>query len=380
VENTHIPKTQKSLEDVATEGLFSRTAGKGIVYANRALLNMFGYETLEEFQQVPNHLLHADEEARKHLLSKLAANRFLQNHRELYRRKDNSNFWGSLTCQAVTRGGEEFYEGAIVDITEIILLESRLQEKKDELAKLSLEMDRFMYSASHDIRSPVCTIMGLLNLMKKEYNEETYRKLVEMMGVCVTRLEHFVNGLSAFSENSKKDVEETTISFSRMLTSVLEKFHRHPSYAMVSISTEIKQECNFYSDPFRLRLILSNVIKNSFDYADLRKSERVLSIQLAVHPEKAVVEIFDNGMGIRNIHLEKVFDMFYRGTNFSTGSGMGLYTAREAVIALGGIITINSEYGIGTSVRIELPNSAKEKLELKKKSLKNHKKLFQENA
>jgi len=378
--NNLIPETLKSLEEVATEGIFSRNAEKGIVYANQALVRMFGYESLEEFQSIPNHLLHADEEARKHLLSKLAANGFLQNHRELYRRKDNSNFWGSLTCRAVTRGGEVFYDGSLIDITQTILLESQLQEKKDGLAKLSLEMDRFMYSASHDIRSPVCTITGLLNLMKKEQDEESAKKLVEMMGVCVSRLEHFVNGLSMFAENSRKDVEETAISFNRVLSSVLERFHRHPSYSMVSINTEIKQECNFYSDPFRVRLILSNVLKNSFDYADLRKSERILSIQLVVHPDKSIIEVFDNGMGIKSIHLEKVFDMFYRGTNVSTGSGMGLYTTREAVIALGGIITLNSEYGIGTSVRIELPNAAKEKLELKKKSLKNHKKIFRENV
>ncbi len=359
----------ESLEDVLTEGIFRVTPGHEIVFASRVMLALFGYRSVEEVRAKFN-VLFADETDLTFLIDKLTYEGSLQNYRALCIRKDRSNFWGSLTCHRVMRAGEVFFDGMIIDITEIIKQEQQLQEKNDVLEKLTMELDRFIYSASHDIRSPVSSIQGLISLMKLELKDENSQNLVKLMEVSADRLDRFVRSLTSFAENAKKEIKPIHVDFERVLNHILEKLMLHPSHVNISVARDITQENTFYSDLFRTRLIIHNVVKNAFDYCDLSKSHPVISIQIVTHPEKAVIEVFDNGIGIAAPFIERVFDMFYRGTDASSGSGMGLYTAREAVIKLAGIITISSEYGIGTSVRIELPNSTKGKLINKKNLLK----------
>lgn len=368
-----LQETLESLDKVLTEGIFRSTPERGILFANNAIIKMFGYESLEELKSVPNHLLYADEEARKYLTDKLTAEGSIENHRVLFRRKDQRNFWGSLTCLRVLRYGLVCYEGRILDISDQITLEEQLTEKTVELEKKTMEFDRFIYSASHDIRSPITSILGLISIMKLELKDKDSKNLLELMTVSTKRLERFVNDLIAFAKNSKKEINDSSIDFDKTITCTLEKLIHHSFFNKVIVTNEINHSSIFFSDLFRLRLILNNVVKNALDFCDAHKSNRVISIQVTTHPEKAVIEVFDNGIGISTQHLEKVFDMFYRGTTASSGAGMGLYTAREAAIKLGGFITISSEYGIGTSVRIELPNSTKGKLINKRNFLKTNK-------
>ena len=282
-----LQETLETLEDVLTEGIFRSTPDRGILFANSAIINMFGYQSLEELKSVSNNLLYADEEARKYLIGKLAAEGSLQNHRVLYRRKDHSNFWGSLTCKQVVRNGGVCYEGVVTDITETIRQEKQIQEKQDALEKLTMEMDRFIYSASHDIRSPISSIQGLINIMKLELKDANSKNLVELMAVSVNRLERFVNGLTAFARNAKKEINDNCIDFDKVITFTLEKLMHHPSFSKVIVTNEISRANTFYSDMFRVRLILNNVIKNAFDFCDQNKSNRAISIQITTLSEKS---------------------------------------------------------------------------------------------
>jgi signal transduction histidine kinase len=363
----------ESLDNALTEGVFRSSPDWRILFANNAMIKMLGYESLEELKSDPNQLLFAGEETRKYLTDRLSAQGFIENYRILLLKKDHRNFWGWLTCLRVMRNGEEYFEGRIVNITDQVTIEEQLKEKTVQLEKKSMELDRFIYSASHDIRSPITSVLGLINIMKLELKDENSKKLLELMIVSMNRLERFVNSLVSFAKNSKKEIFCSNIDFSKALAYTLEKLIHHPNFNKVTVTNEISLSGIFFSDLFRIRLILYNVIKNAYDFCDSNKSNMMISIQIKTLPEKAIIEIFDNGIGIPAKHLEKVFDMFYRGTTTSNGSGIGLYTAREAAIKLGGFITINSEYGIGTSIRIELPNSIKGKLINKKEERKGQK-------
>jgi signal transduction histidine kinase len=108
-------------------------------------------------------------------------------------------------------------------------------------------------------------------------------------------------------------------------------------------------------DKTRLRIILSNLINNSIKYQDVRKSHRSITIGIRSSSNEHSICVRDNGIGIATEHLAKVFDMFYRASENSSGSGLGLFITQEAVEKIGGTITVESKIGEGTSFTVKLP-------------------------
>src|SRR5690606_26696714 len=135
-----------------------------------------------------------------------------------------------------------------------------------------------------------------------------------------------------------------------------ERMQFMPGYERISKEISIDGQNQFYSDRYRLSLILNNLISNAIKYADSSKDVSFIKISIRLHPEKALLVFRDNGIGIENNYMQKVFNMFFRATSTNDGAGLGLYIVKEAVEKLGGSIELESEMGSGTQFRIELPN------------------------
>jgi signal transduction histidine kinase len=125
---------------------------------------------------------------------------------------------------------------------------------------------------------------------------------------------------------------------------------------------EVEQLCPFYSDPLRLKILLNNLLSNSIKYRSQFVQPFIL-MQVTVDNDRAVLVFTDNGKGIAKDNINRVFDMFFRASTSSTGSGLGLYIVKEAIQALEGIIVVESELGKGTTFRVELPNSKRGSLD-----------------
>src|SRR5690606_13432560 len=132
---------------------------------------------------------------------------------------------------------------------------------------------------------------------------------------------------------------------------------------------EVNKPLVFYSDINRLETILDHVIRNSVEYYDASKPQPFVRVIITCKIHQATIEIIDNGIGISAVHIDKVSEMFYRGTERSKGSGLGLYIVKEAIQKLGGTLQIDSEINMGTIVSMEIPNGSKGRLINKKMSL-----------
>ena len=104
----------------------------------------------------------------------------------------------------------------------------------------------------------------------------------------------------------------------------------------------------------RLKIILNNLLSNAIKFQSPQKSDQYIRVSSHATAEKYVIQVEDNGDGIKSEHKEKIFEMFFRGTQRSRGSGLGLYIAREAAEKIQGKIEVESEYGKGTLFHIEL--------------------------
>jgi signal transduction histidine kinase len=123
----------------------------------------------------------------------------------------------------------------------------------------------------------------------------------------------------------------------------------------LSIENAIDPQWEIESDPTRLRMILNNLISNAIRYYDKSKAERSIYIDAHKNIGEIEIRIRDNGIGIPKQHQEKIFDMFFKASDNSNGSGLGLYIANEATIKLGGRISVASEVGKGSTFSIFLP-------------------------
>jgi signal transduction histidine kinase len=113
-------------------------------------------------------------------------------------------------------------------------------------------------------------------------------------------------------------------------------------------------------DKSRLHVILSNLLANAIKYHDLRKEHRWISIDVSNSGDTVKLKISDNGTGIQPEHQERIFEMFYRGTVLSSGSGLGLYIVKQAVEKMEGTITVQSVAGEGSSFLVVLPVSGQD--------------------
>ena len=116
---------------------------------------------------------------------------------------------------------------------------------------------------------------------------------------------------------------------------------------------EIDQPKVFYSDRWRLKVILNNLLSNAIRYRNGKDPVIKISVQLDDHSAHLVVE--DNGKGIEKEHLPNLYKMFYRATDDNAGSGLGLYIVKEAIDKLNGSISIESEVHVGTRVKFTIP-------------------------
>lgn len=360
-----------AISDNLNEGIYRNSPEKGMIYVNKAFVKLFGFSSVKEVLKITPGKLYAESSDRKRIAKLLSENDRLINESILFRKKDGTTFWGLVNC-SVTReyNGNTYYDGAVVDITEQKSYEEALQQKNRELKKINAQMDRFLYSAYHDIRSPIASVLGLTNIMRMELHDDQMRSYLDRIDESLNKLDYFVNDVKNFSQNTRQHISSKNIEFTSLINSVWRKFKSVQS--LIDLQINVDESKVFYSDPSRLELILENILRNSTQFVDKTKNEHYIKVNVQLTFDKAIIEILDNGIGIGKQHLDKVFNMFYRGTEISKGSGLGLYIAKETVLKLNGQISAEAEVGLGTIINIEIPNDKKGRLISRKFMLQRH--------
>lgn len=233
-------------------------------------------------------------------------------------------------------------------------LDERVHERTLKLLKANQELDRFVYSASHDLSAPLKSILGLIQLTRLENKDEELSNHLEHMQKSVLKLEGVINSLTQFSRNMGHALIKQEIIFDDLIEEVLDEL-KYPFHAdKVKIIKRYNNSDYINSDYLRLKIILSNLISNALKYKNSKISQSVVEIVFEQNGSAYLMQIRDNGIGISKENQAKVFDMFFRATLQSTGSGLGLYIVKETVEKLGGTITLDSVLGSHTAFIVTL--------------------------
>ncbi|WKN41184.1 PAS domain-containing sensor histidine kinase [Tunicatimonas pelagia] len=263
-------------------------------------------------------------------------------------------FWGSL---AITTFPEMGYGVVrITDITDKKKAEALLLESNQHLTKANQELDRFVYSASHDLRAPLTSILGLISLAETENGLEEVQGYLQHMKKSAHRLDAFIKDLIYFSRNARMEVTAEPIDFNDLIGGIFEQYQFMDHEVPVKTSLEVNQHTTFFTDQSRLHIVLGNIISNAMKYRmNRRDAESYVKVGIEVNQEEAIIRVEDNGIGIPSAHQSKIFEMFYRADDHKPGSGLGLYIVKETIEKLKGSIKVRSSHELGTEFTLHLP-------------------------
>lgn len=233
-------------------------------------------------------------------------------------------------------------------------VEERIQRTNMELSKRNTELDNFVYSVSHDLRAPIASVLGLINLARKDKDAAMKDMYLDMINKSAMQQDHFIKEILDQSRNSRLEVRREEIFFEPLIDETFTQLKfATPTGKSVEKIIQIKQEGPFYSDRWRLKVILNNIISNAIRYRNGK--DPVIKVDIEITNHRASLAIEDNGKGIEKEHLPNVYKMFYRATDDGAGSGLGLYIVKEAIDKLNGDIQIDSTVGKGTRVHLQIP-------------------------
>ena len=237
---------------------------------------------------------------------------------------------------------------------ELMNKERAVTEKNKQLTKVNQELDRFVYSVSHDLRSPLTSIMGIINLAKYAGTREELMELVQRIEGRVQAQEKFIDEIISYSRNSRMRVERVRVSLTEVVNEVLESLRYLPGFGGIDFRIEDNDKLQLLVDRTRLKVILLNLISNAIKYHDPARPDPFVIVSLKEEKRYLSIHVRDNGLGIAQEHLHKIFDMFYRASEKSTGSGLGLYIAQEVIEKMGGTLSVKSKPGEGTTFIVRL--------------------------
>ncbi|MCE2996711.1 MAG: HAMP domain-containing histidine kinase [Flammeovirgaceae bacterium] len=233
--------------------------------------------------------------------------------------------------------------------------EKDIEFRNQELLKVNAELDKFFYSASHDMRAPLTSIKGLIQLMEMSDDVKELKEYAAMLKGRADNLDQFIKSISEYAANSRQPLNFQMLNLKSVLKENLENFKFYPGANNVRVILDVPGDSMISADAVRLQVIFGNIISNAFKYHDYSKPNPFLKISGVVENSGIRICFEDNGSGIREEYLSKIFTMFYRANTQVEGAGLGLFIVREAIDKLHGSIEVSSVYGEGTTFVVTLP-------------------------
>lgn len=234
-------------------------------------------------------------------------------------------------------------------------IEKDLSLNNQLLIKTNKELDRFVYSASHDLQAPLSSMLGLIEVAQRSADPKEIQHCLSLMKVRIGDLNLFIKEIIDYSRNVKQEIRIENFNVYELVKEVVDGLKFGNGLDKITIRYFISNDLNVTSDRARIKVILSNLIGNAFKYKNIYNAEPTVIIRVGVVDHHLKIEIEDNGIGIEEKHLTKIFEMFYRASERSQGSGLGLYIVKETVDKLNGSINVKSVYGQGSVFSVEIP-------------------------
>ncbi len=246
------------------------------------------------------------------------------------------------------------------EIRGLVIMLHDITSRKNKAIQLEKEkehLDQFIYKTTHDLSSPIHSAMALLNLLEKAPESERALYL-QMTRNTLAKLESLIEEVNQLYKVDKMAVKREKVDLRNLLEGEIAVLKNHPKAGNIRFELNYSDNATLFLDTLRVRTILSNILSNAVKYSDSNKESSFIRIDAQVNYEVLSVTISDNGIGIAEENLGKIFEIFYRATTEATGTGLGLHIVKDTITRLNGKVEVKSKLGEGTQFKVLLPNLA----------------------
>ncbi|UXP31461.1 ATP-binding protein [Reichenbachiella agarivorans] len=231
-----------------------------------------------------------------------------------------------------------------------------IHKQNIELRKVNAELDRFVYSASHEMRSPLSSILGLVQIARSDTDTDVSFYLTHIEK-SVMRLDSFIKDIIDYSRNARLGIQSQTVKLHPLIGEIIEGISYTDNFALIRCEIDVPEDLALNTDMGRLKIVLSNLITNAFKHhAPTDVEDPFVQITMFKTERGVSIRIADNGPGIDKKYQRDIYKMFYRATTKTEGSGLGLYMVDEIVTKLYGQLKLDSEPEHGSIFTVHLPD------------------------
>ncbi|TAH41194.1 MAG: PAS domain-containing sensor histidine kinase [Bacteroidetes bacterium] len=326
-----------------------------IAECNDFMAMMYGYSStdsllgkrIREFYHVENNF---DEERTKEFMTIFIKNDYRISSAESKEldRDGNIRYMLNNNIGVIENGYLLRTWGVQTDITE-------RKKTERELIETNHELDTFFYKASHDLKGPLASVMGIVNLARLENQNNDLEGYFSMIETSVKRLDRTLLDLIELARTRRGNTKISVINMKGLVEEILGSLKHVPDFARINFELKIDQHTEVQADKVLILSVFQNLIHNAINYCNHESPWIRIKIQ---EKDKVVyTEISDNGKGIPENIKGRVFEMFYRGNQESSGSGLGLFIVKNALEKMKGKIRFESEIGKGTTFFVTLPST-----------------------
>lgn len=245
---------------------------------------------------------------------------------------------------------------AINEGNRLYIMNTIVEVKNVELQKAYDELDKFAYSVTHDMRGPLVTILGAVDIAEDIDDIDELKQMLVMMKESVNNLNNYIQNIHDYYNVNRGQLQISEINFDDIVSEQLETFKLTAKVNNIRFETSVSQTEPFRGDYMSMRVILNNLLSNAFKYQKKDNTNKLVELQIQIETGVATIVVKDNGIGIAGNHIGDIFNMFFRATSEEVGAGFGLYNVKDALLKLNGDINVESIVNEGTTFKVILRN------------------------
>lgn len=229
-----------------------------------------------------------------------------------------------------------------------------LEDERERLHKVNQQLDRFLYSTSHDLRAPISSVLGLINVARYDVKDTTTTEYLNLIEGRVRKLDSVIADILALSRVHKPEPKYEIIDFNSLLKESVGDLKFANGAIPIEFRYQEKVGNEFWGDYNLSKMVVGNLLSNAVKYHSPEREHPYVEVTFEKKSDAVVFTITDNGEGIPAEHQDRVFDMFYRASTSSQGTGLGLFIVKETLARIHGTIQMKSFFGVGTSFTVVL--------------------------
>ncbi len=363
-ENQDLKELLFSLNRNLSESIFRSSEEGGLLFANDAYVELFGFGSMEEAMEQPYAIPYVDNDIRVRLLKKLKTKGYFENEEAKFQRKDGSQFYGLVSAYIASyKNNKAIIDGSIRDITKIKEVEEELRQAKIKADQANQAKTDFLSTMSHEIRTPLNAIIGVSQLMAGKDLDPVTEDHVSVIYNSGNILLNLINDILDFSkiESGHLQLERIEFSLSQLIKDLYKTLGFLKGQKDIDLNYEMDQKLHdhYYGDPGRLSQILLNLSNNAVKFTSEGEVKIKASlIEQAEHKDLMLLQVIDTGIGISESAQKQIFNSFTQAEAGTTrkygGTGLGLSIVKKLTKLFGGRVWVESTLGKGSVFNVEI--------------------------